>query len=73
VLSRIAENSRFMNAKFNETFLMMEYFGYLRRDADADGFAFWLAKVNHFNGNFQQTEMVKAFIVSREFRNRFRL
>jgi hypothetical protein len=71
VLSSIAENSRFVSAKFNETFVMMEYFGYLRRDADADGFAFWLDKLNHFNGNFEQAEMVKAFIVSGEYRDRF--
>jgi hypothetical protein len=50
---------------------MMEYFGYLRRDADANGFAFWLNKLNQFNGNFEQAEMVKAFIVSGEYRDRF--
>jgi len=70
-LRSIAENSSFVNAKFNETFVMMEYFGYLRRDADAGGFAFWLSKLNQFNGNFEQADMVKAFIVSSEFRNRF--
>ena len=70
-LQSIAENGRFVTAKFNETFVMMEYFGYLRRDADADGFAFWLGKLNQFGGNFQEAEMVKAFIVSGEFRDRF--
>jgi hypothetical protein len=70
-LRSIAENSSFVSAKFNETFVMMEYFGYLRRDADANGFAFWLNKLNHFNGNFEQAEMVKAFIVSGEYRDRF--
>jgi hypothetical protein len=70
-LRSIAENGRFVNAKFNEAFVMMEYFGYLRRDADADGFAFWLNKLNQFGGNFEQAEMVKAFIVSGEFRDRF--
>ena len=25
---------------------MMEYFGYLRRDADPSGFQFWLNKLN---------------------------
>jgi hypothetical protein len=54
-------------------FVMMEYFGYLRRDPDASGYAFWLNKLNEFNGNFEQAEMVKAFIVSGEFRQRFRL
>ena len=70
-LRSIAENGRFVNAKFNETFVMMEYYGYLRRDYDAGGYAFWLQKLNEFNGNFEQAEMVKAFIVSGEYRDRF--
>jgi hypothetical protein len=70
-LRSIAENNSFVNAKFNEAFVMMEYFGYLRRDADAGGFAFWLAKLNQFGGNFEQADMVKAFIVSGEYRDRF--
>ena len=68
----IAENQSFVAAKFNDAFVMMEYFGYLRRDADAAGFAFWLNKLNQFGGNFEQAEMVKAFIVSGEYRARFR-
>jgi uncharacterized protein DUF4214 len=71
VLRSIAENERFVNAKFNEAFVMMEYFGYLRRDADASGYDFWLDKLIRFGGNFEQAEMVKAFIVSTEYRNRF--
>ncbi|MGH9929278.1 MAG: PQQ-dependent sugar dehydrogenase [Pyrinomonadaceae bacterium] len=71
VLRQIAEDPRFVSAKFNETFVMMEYFGYLRRDPDAGGYQFWLNKLNQFNGNFEQAEMVKAFIVSGEFRDRF--
>jgi hypothetical protein len=31
-----------VNAKFNQAFVMMEYFGYLRRDADSGGYGFWL-------------------------------
>jgi len=60
-----------VNAKFNETFVMMEYFGYLRSDYDAGGFQFWLNKLNQFGGSFEQAEMVKAFIVSGEFRDGF--
>jgi hypothetical protein len=70
-LRSIAENQTFMSAKFNDSFVMMEYFGYLRRDPDANGFAFWLNKLNEFNGNFEQADMVKAFIVSGEYRDRF--
>jgi hypothetical protein len=56
----------------------MQYFGYLRRnpddapDFDFRGWKFWLDKLNQFGGNFQQAEMVKAFISSDEYRNRFR-
>ena len=68
---RIAADERFLSAKRNEAFVMMEYFGYLRRDPDASGYQFWLNKLNQFNGNFEQAEMVKAFIVSAEYRSRF--
>jgi hypothetical protein len=55
----------------------MQYFGYLRRNPDAqtsgdyEGYEFWLAKLNAFNGDFVNAEMVKAFISSTEYRNRF--
>jgi glucose/arabinose dehydrogenase len=71
VLRQIAEDGRFVSAKFNQAFVMMEYFGYLRRDPDDGGYQFWLNKLNQFGGNFEQAEMVKAFIVSGEFRDRF--
>jgi hypothetical protein len=71
VLQRIAQNERFVRAKFNETFVRMQYFGYLRRDPDDSGFHFWLNKLNEFDGNFERAEMVKAFLVSGEYRERF--
>jgi Domain of unknown function (DUF4214) len=71
VLLQVAENEAFVKAKSNETFVMMEYFGYLRRDADEAGFQFWLEKLNRFEGDFQRAEMVKAFISSIEYRGRF--
>jgi hypothetical protein len=72
VLRQIVEDERFVNAKRNEMFVMMEYFGYLRRDPDEAGYHFWLNKLNQFDGNFERAEMVKAFIVSGEYRDRFR-
>jgi hypothetical protein len=71
-LQRIAEDQRFVAAKRNEAFVMMQYFAYLRRDPDESGYQFWLNKLNQFGGNFEQAEMVKAFIVSDEYRARFR-
>jgi subtilisin family serine protease len=70
-LRQIVENEGFTRSKSNRMFVMMEYFGYLRRDPDESGYAFWLDKLNQFSGNFEQAEMVKAFIVSGEYRNRF--
>ena len=35
------------------------------------GYQFWLNKLNLFNGNFLDAEMVKAFITSLEYRQRF--
>ncbi|HWN10684.1 MAG TPA: DUF4214 domain-containing protein [Pyrinomonadaceae bacterium] len=71
VLLRIAEHEGFVQAKRNATFVMTQYFGYLRRDPDASGYEFWLNKLNQFQGNFERAEMVKAFITSGEYRDRF--
>ena len=71
VVRQIVEDGRFGSVKFSEMFVMMEYFGYLRRDPDDSGYQFWLNKLNQFGGNFEQAEMVKAFIVSGEYRDRF--
>jgi uncharacterized protein DUF5650/carboxypeptidase family protein/uncharacterized protein DUF4214 len=71
VLRQVVENEGFTRAKSNEMFVMMEYFGYLCRDPDDSGYHFWLNKLNEFGGNFEQAEMVKAFIVSGEYRARF--
>lgn len=76
-LRRVAENASLVQQEFNRAFVLMQYFGYLRRnpndspDINFDGFNFWLNKLNQFNGNFIQAEMVKAFILSIEYRERF--
>jgi len=63
--------------EFNKAFVLMEYFGYLQRnpndppDGNWNGYIFWLGKLNQFNGNFIQAEMVKAFLSSDEYRHRF--
>ncbi|HYN26216.1 MAG TPA: hypothetical protein VES69_14410 [Pyrinomonadaceae bacterium] len=75
VLRAVAENANLQQREFNKAFVLMEYFGYLRRnpddapDTNFDGWQFWLNKLNQPNGNFE--EMVKAFIVSSEYRGRF--
>ncbi len=60
----------FYEKEFNAAFVLMEYFGYLRRDPDAAGYQHWLDKLN-FYGNFNDAEMVRSFILSPEYRARF--
>lgn len=71
VLRAIAETDELNLREFNAAFVTMEYFGYLRRDPDTAGFNFWKGKLDSFGGNFQNAEMVKAFISSAEYRQRF--
>ncbi|HEY0171893.1 MAG TPA: DUF4394 domain-containing protein [Pyrinomonadaceae bacterium] len=65
------EDPTFVDGEFRRAFVLMQYFGYLRRDPDADGFNFWLKKLDAFGGDFRRAEMVKAFISSEEYRKRF--
>jgi hypothetical protein len=77
VLRKIAEDEDFTNAEFNRAFVLMQYFGYLRRNPDDppdlnfNGYDFWLTKLNSFGGNYRAAEMVKAFISSAEYRARY--
>jgi len=66
------DNADFSRLERNRAFVLMQYFGYLRRDPDQAGYDFWLSKLEQFDGDFQRAEMVKAFINSDEYRNRFR-
>ena len=79
VLRKIADNALLQQRESNSAFVLMQYFVYLRRNPDAtpepnlnfDGFYFWLNKLNDFNGDFTKAEMVKAFLSSIEYRQRF--
>ena len=76
-LKAVVENAEFSRREFNRAFELAQYFGYLRRgpsespDTDFSGFNFWLGKLNEFDGNYIQAEMIKAFITSTEYRRRF--
>jgi len=83
-LRDVAENVTLNTAEFNRAFVLMQYFGYLRRnpndpqDTDYAGYDFWLTKLNQFTQpgddvlvRVQKAEMVKAFITSPEYRQRF--
>ncbi|MFL6256391.1 MAG: PA domain-containing protein [Pyrinomonadaceae bacterium] len=70
-LRSVAESRSVSTKTFNEAFVVMQYFGYLQRDPDDAGFNFWLTKLNQFGGDYIAAEMVKAFINSTEYMDRF--
>jgi hypothetical protein len=76
-LRSVSDSNSLRAAEFTPSFVLMQYFGYLRRnptdapDNNDNGYQFWLTKLNAFNGDFVQAEMVKAFITSLEYRGRF--
>ena len=70
-LRSVADSNSVRTAERNTAFVLMEYLGYLRRDPDQSGYNFWLGKLLEHNGNFVSAEMVKAFINSAEYRQRF--
>ena len=77
VLRRVAENAELSRKETNPAFVLMQYFGYLHRnpdegpDHDLSGFNFWLHKLDDNGGDFRRAEMVKAFLVAGEYRDRF--
>jgi hypothetical protein len=69
VLLRVLDNAQFKQREYNRTFVLMQYFGYLRRDPDTAGFDFWLGVLNQQPQNFRG--MVCAFVTSAEYQRRF--
>jgi hypothetical protein len=76
-LRAVADSASLRLAERNPSFVLAEYYGYLRRnptdapDFSDEGYLFWLSKLNSFGGDFVKAEMVKAFITSTEYRGRF--
>ena len=76
-LRRVADSASVRAAELNTAFVLLQYHGYLRRNptdapnTDDSGYQFWLGKLLQFNGNYVAAEMVKAFITSSEYQQRF--
>ena len=66
-------NQPFIDAEYNRTFVLGQYFGYLRRNPDIPGFMFWLGQVNGaaLRDVPKQHAMVCSFITSAEYQFRF--
>lgn len=70
VFRKVLEDERFKGNFFNGAFVLMQYYGYLRREPDQGGYDFWLDVLNNKAlGNYRS--MVCAFITSAEYQQRF--
>jgi hypothetical protein len=70
VLREVVNIAEFQNREYNAAFVLMQYFGYLRRNPDEGGYQFWLDVLNNGVPNNYKA-MVCAFITSAELQDRF--
>ena len=79
VLGKVADSPLVVRNEFKKAFVLMQYFGYLRRNPndapernrDFAGYNFWLQKLEENGGDFHRAEMVRSFLISDEYRQRF--
>lgn len=73
VLSRVVSPASVIDAQYNQAFVLLQYFGYLRRDPDESGFNFWVnvLKSKPLRDPSAARSMVCAFLTSTEYQNRF--
>jgi len=70
VLLDVIDIQDFKDREYNPSFVLMQYFGYLRRDPDQGGYDFWLNVLNNREpNNFRG--MVCSFLTSAEYQLRF--
>lgn len=89
-MRKVMESASVFRWYYNRAFVLVEYFGFLRRDpndspdTDWAGYDFWFGKMERLSlpnedvmipaaafARIKRAEMVKAFIVSSEYRLRF--
>jgi hypothetical protein len=69
-LVHLTENAEVAAALFNRAFVQLDYYGYLRRERDMNGFSFWLDVLNNRDPE-NYRGMVCSFITSEEYQRRF--
>jgi Domain of unknown function (DUF4214) len=70
VLLDVIEIPGFRTREYNRAFVLMQYFGYLRRDPDQNGYDFWLNVLNNQEPN-NYRGMICSFLTSEEYQRRF--
>lgn len=70
VVREAIEAGAFKDAVYNQSFVLMEYYGYLKRDPDEEGYNFWVNVLNTREPN-NYRGMVCSFVTSAEYQKRF--
>jgi hypothetical protein len=68
VLRNIVESSEFNAKEYDSAFVAMQYYGYLRRAPETEGYNNWLTYLRNNPGDYKT--MVWGFVYSSEYRNR---
>lgn len=68
-LVRLVDNAQVTAREYNPAYVVMQYFGYLRRDPEDKGYQDWLGYLNTHPTD--DATMVYGFAYSREYRTRF--
>ncbi|MDT4966221.1 MAG: hypothetical protein QOJ64_958 [Acidobacteriota bacterium] len=68
VLREVTESTEVYQKYYTEAFVIMQYFGYLRRSADGS-YVSWIQTMNSTNGDYRT--MINGFLNSAEYRLRF--
>jgi hypothetical protein len=68
VLRQLAESAEAYSKFYNEAFVVMQYFGYLRRDPDIF-YLDWIKTMDQNPANYRG--MIDGFMNSLEYRQRF--
>jgi hypothetical protein len=73
ILARVASQSSVVDAQYNEAFVLLQYFSYLRRDPDESGLNFWMNTLKNkpLRDPTAARFMVCSFLTSTEYQNRF--
>jgi len=69
VLRAVVESNEVGAAEYNHAFVAMQYYGYLRRTPEEDGYQAWLRVINQDPNNVRV--MVNGFMNSPEYKLRF--
>jgi Subtilase family/Fervidolysin N-terminal prodomain len=70
VLRAVIDIQVFKDREYNPAFVLMQYFGYLKREPDLGGLLFWQDILNNREPNNYRS-MVCAFLTSQEYQVRF--